>query len=81
MRADAEALAWFHSAPLPTLLGGLTMPVLSMVGETTFEIMHRGADALTQAIPHAQKRVVPGAQHEWEVAPMVEELVNFVASV
>lgn len=81
MRADAEALAWFHSAPLPTLLGGLTMPVLSMVGETTFEIMHRSADAITQAIPHAQKRVVPGAHHEWEVAPMVDELVNFLASV
>ena len=35
MRADAEALAWFHSAPLPTLLGELTMPVLTMVGEST----------------------------------------------
>ena len=78
MRADAEALAWFHSAPLPALLGGLTMPVLSLVGESTFEVMQRGADAIVQAVPHAQKRVVPGAQHEWEVAPMVEELVNFV---
>ena len=78
MRADAEALAWFHSAPLPTLLGGLTMPVRTMVGETTYEIMHHGADAITQAVPHAQKRVVPGAQHEWEVEPMVEELVKFV---
>lgn len=81
MRADAEALAWFHSAPLPTLIGGLTMPVLTMVGESTFEVMHRGAGAIVQAVPHAQKRVVPGAQHEWEVAPMVEELVAFVASV
>lgn len=46
MQADAEALAWFHSAPLPTLLGGLTMPVRTLVGETAFEIMHRGADAI-----------------------------------
>ena len=81
LRADVEALAWFHSAPLPSLLGELSIPLLTMVGETTFDVMNRGADAITQALPHAQKRVVPGAQHEWDVAPMVEELTNFVTEI
>ncbi|GAA4476589.1 alpha/beta hydrolase [Enteractinococcus fodinae] len=80
MRADAEALAWFHSAPLQTLIGGLTMPLLTMVGESTFEVMNRATDAIVRAVPHAQQRVVPGAQHEWEVEPMVEELVKFVTA-
>lgn len=81
LRADVEALAWFHSAPLSSLLGELRVPVLTMIGETTFDVMNRGADAIAQALPDAQKRVVPGAQHEWVVAPMVEELTNFVTEI
>lgn len=81
LRADAEALAWFHSAPLSTLLGGLTIPVLTMVGNISFDEMHRAADAITEALPQAQKRVMPGAQHEWSVQPMAQELADFVKAV
>jgi len=81
LRVDAEALAWFHSAPLSTLLGDLTIPVLTMVGNTTFDAMHQAADALTQALPQAQKRVMPGSQHEWSIKPMAQELADFVKAV
>lgn len=50
LRADAEALAWFHSAPLPQLLEGISQPVLSMVGDSTFDVMHEAADAIIEAL-------------------------------
>ena len=81
LRVDAQALVWFHSAPLTELLGGLSLPVLTMVGETTFEQMHRAADAITTALPHAQKLIMPGAQHEWEPEPMATQLADFVFAV
>jgi len=81
MRADTEALAWFHSAPLAVLLQGLSIPVRTMVGETTFEPMTRASAAIVAALSQAQKRVMPGANHEWEVEPMVDELKAFVAEV
>lgn len=81
LRADAQALAWFHSAPLTHLLAGLTVPVLTMVGEATFEQMRRAADAITTALPQAQKLVMPGAHHEWDPEPMATQLADFVFTV
>lgn len=79
-RVDAEALAWFHSAPLAELMADVNIPMLTMVGESTFDVMHQGADAISQ-LPDAKKLVVPGARHNWEVEPMVETLVEFVSTI
>ena len=77
-RADAEALAWFHSSPLTDLMDGVKLPILVMVGESTVDEVHHAADIIT-ALPNASKLVVPGAHHQWDVEPMAQTLVEFVS--
>lgn len=78
LRADVEALVWFHSAPCAQLLASVTVPVLTMVGETTFEVMHHASNAIADALPNATKVIVPGAQHGWEPTAMATRLAQFV---
>ena len=78
-RPDAEALAWFHSAPPHELLTGITIPILTMVGQSSFEAMHQAADAIA-TLPNAEKIIVPGQVHGWEPAPMAAELVRFCSA-
>jgi hypothetical protein len=42
--------------------------------------METAAASLVAAIPGAVHKSVPGANHSWEVEPMVEELARFVAA-
>lgn len=79
LRPDAEALAWLGSGQLTEQLDGLTIPMLAMVGESTFDEMHMAADALEVAVTGAKKRVMPGADHEWETEPMAIALARWVA--
>lgn len=80
LRADAESLGWATGTPLPELLGGLRIPVVAMVGTSTFPEMPRSADALVEAVPGAVRVDVPGADHTWEPVAMAEQLAGFVRS-
>lgn len=77
-RADAQSLAWATAALEHGGLRGVTVPVLCMYGTETFTEMPAAAALLTQAIPGATEKAVPGAGHEWEPAAMAAELVSFV---
>lgn len=76
-RADADALAWTESAPLAELVAGIGVPALVLVGERTFPLLERGADALAAALPLATRKAMPGAEHSWDPAPMAAELARF----
>lgn len=69
-RADARSLAWAEELPASERFARITVPVLVTVGEQTFPGMLETAEALAAAIPGATLRVMPGAMHEWEPAPM-----------
>ena len=79
LRPDAESLAWAESAPLAELCAGIRVPVLSMIGGETYEIMVSAAELIAAAIPGAERKRLPGAQHGWEPEPMAAELAAFVA--
>jgi pimeloyl-ACP methyl ester carboxylesterase len=66
LQADAEALAWAQSAPFRELWGGVTAPTLVLVGTTAFPFMSGAADALVDALPHAERGHVAGADHRWD---------------
>ncbi len=74
-RADARSLAWMEEVEPAARCGGITMPVLTMVGAQTFPGMTETAERLAAAIPGATFRVMPGAWHDWEPAPMADALV------
>lgn len=76
-RADAESLAWAASAPHAELFAEIAVPVLTMHGEETFDEMIAASADIVAAIPGAVEKVMPGAQHSWEPAPMAEELARF----
>lgn len=57
-RPDAQALAWFHSAPLSELLADVRIPMIAVVGESTIDETRRAADAISQ-LPNAKKIVIP----------------------
>ncbi|GAB2640846.1 alpha/beta fold hydrolase [Nocardia goodfellowii] len=78
LRADGESLVWAESAPLTELLATVRVPVLTMVGEQTYPVMHEAADSLVAALPGATKKEMPGANHTWAPEPMAKELVEFV---
>jgi hypothetical protein len=52
-----------------------------LTGEQTLPIMETAAASLVAAIPSAVHKSVPGANHSWEVEPMVAELASFVAGL
>ena len=78
LQPDADSLAWAESAPLSELLSDLRMPVLAMVGTSSYdEVMVPAAEMIAAAIPSAEWKRVPGAQHEWEPVAMADELADF----
>lgn len=78
LQPDADSLAWAESAPLSELLSDLRMPVLAMVGTSSYdEVMVPAAEMIAAAIPSSGWKRVPGAQHEWEPRAMAEELADF----
>lgn len=80
LRADAQSLEWATSAALADLLGGISVPVLAMVGTSTFPEMTASADAVVAAVPGAVRAEVPGADHTWEPEAMAARLASFVGS-
>lgn len=79
-RADGESLVWAEALPYRETFAGIRMPVLCLVGEQTFPGMPEAADAVAAAIPGAESRVVPGADHSWEPAPMARLLAEFAGA-
>lgn len=78
---DAESLAWTDSAPLAERLADITVPVLAVYGEQTQPIMVSAAAALDAALPNAEAKQIPGANHAWEPASMAAELKAFVRAL
>jgi pimeloyl-ACP methyl ester carboxylesterase len=79
LQPDADSLAWAESAPLAELCRDIRMPVLAMVGTSSYdEVMVPAAEAITAAIPGARWKRVQGAEHEWDPAAMADELADFV---
>lgn len=80
LQPDADSLAWAESAPLTELLEGIRIPVLAMVGTSSYdEVMVPAAESIVAAIPGAQWKRVPGAEHEWEPVPMAAQLAAFAS--
>lgn len=78
LQPDADSLAWAESAPLSELLAGIQVPVLAMVGTTSYdEVMVPAAESIVAAIPGAEWARVPGAEHEWEPIAMADTLADF----
>lgn len=79
-RADARSLAWVEEVEPAERFGAIAVPVLTMVGAQTFPGMTETAERLAAAIPSATFRVMPGAWHDWEPAPMARALVELATS-
>jgi pimeloyl-ACP methyl ester carboxylesterase len=56
-----------------------TMPVLVMAGEKSEPFMHKGAQALVEALPSAQHRALAGQGHAADSAALAPVLVEFFA--
>ncbi|GAA1423691.1 alpha/beta hydrolase [Agrococcus citreus] len=78
-RADARSLAWAEELGPAERFARITVPVLTMVGAQTFPGMTETAEMLAAAIPSALFRVMPGAWHDWEPAPMALALAELAA--
>ncbi|GGE90701.1 alpha/beta fold hydrolase [Mycetocola zhadangensis] len=82
LQPDADSLAWAESAPLSDLLSERRMPVLAMVGTSSFDdVMVPAAEMIVTEIPNAEWKRVPGANHDWEPGPMADELAEFLARI
>lgn len=79
-RADAESLGWAASAPHAELFGEIGVPVLTMHGEQTFDEMIASSADIAASIDGAVTKIMPGAHHSWEPAPMAEELARFTVA-
>lgn len=78
-RADARSLAWAEERGPAERFARITVPVLTMVGAQTFPGMTETAEMLAAVIPSAMVRVMPGAWHDWEPAPMALALAELAA--
>ena len=78
LRADGESLVWAGSAPLEELFASIRVPVTAFIGEQTLPLMETAADRIAAAIPGATVHRISGANHEWDVDSMADELVHFV---
>lgn len=82
LQPDADSLAWAESAPLSELLRPIRVPVLALIGTTSYdEVMVPAAEAIVAAIPGAKWMRVPGAEHEWEPVSMADTLADFSRSL
>jgi pimeloyl-ACP methyl ester carboxylesterase len=80
LQPDADSLAWAESAPHATLFAGIRVPVIVMVGTSSYdEVMVPAAESIVAAIPGAEWMRVPGAQHEWVPADMADTLAEFAS--
>ncbi len=80
LEADAEALAWTQSAPRARLWAPVTVPATVLLGTSTFPFMADAADSIVAALPHAERREVPGHDHGWEPEAMASVLASVLAS-
>jgi pimeloyl-ACP methyl ester carboxylesterase len=82
LQPDADSLAWAESAPLPDLLEAVRIPVLAMVGTTSYdEVMVPAAESIVAAVPGAEWVRVAGAEHEWDSGAMADTLATFSRGV
>ncbi|MET4636804.1 alpha/beta hydrolase [Mycetocola sp. 2940] len=80
LQPDADSLAWAESGPLSELLADIRIPVLAMVGTSSYdEVMVPAAELIVAAIPGAEWKRMPGAEHEWEPVPMAAQLAEFAS--
>jgi pimeloyl-ACP methyl ester carboxylesterase len=80
LQPDADSLEWAESAPHATLFAGILVPVLVLVGTSSYdEVMVPAAESIVAAIPGAEWMRVAGAQHEWVPAEMADTLAGFMA--
>jgi pimeloyl-ACP methyl ester carboxylesterase len=56
-----------------------TMPVLVMAGDKSEAFMHKGTQALVEALPRAQRRALAGQGHAADSAALAPVLVEFFA--
>lgn len=54
LRPDAQALAWASPAPLPELVGAISVPVMVLVGAEAFPGMAEAAESIADAVPGAR---------------------------
>ena len=47
-------------------------------GEETLDVMGPAADALAAALPNAERRAIPAAQHQWQPEQMAETIAGFL---
>ena len=79
LQPDADSLAWAESAPHAQLFASIRVPVLAMVGTSSYdEIMVPAAESIVAAIVGAEWTRIPGAEHEWEPAAMADALADFI---
>jgi pimeloyl-ACP methyl ester carboxylesterase len=75
--ADAEALAWAADALRDgTLAREVTAPTTVLTGASAWPVFVEAADALVDALPHAERGAVPGAAHGWEPADLAQVLAE-----
>jgi pimeloyl-ACP methyl ester carboxylesterase len=80
LQPDADSLAWAESAPHATLFAGIRVPVIVMIGTSSYdEVMVPAAESIVAAIPGAEWMRVAGAQHEWVPADMADTLAEFAS--
>jgi pimeloyl-ACP methyl ester carboxylesterase len=64
--------------PLPAdRWSGVTVPTLVIDGGASPQFMHRGADALAEILPNAERRTLEGQTHEVEPQVIAPVLVDF----
>lgn len=79
LRYDAAALGADRTVPTARA-AALTIPTLIMDGGASLEMMpfmRASAEALAQAIPHAQHQVLPGQQHDVDPKVLAPALIAF----
>jgi pimeloyl-ACP methyl ester carboxylesterase len=87
MEAIAPTLAYDHAGVLgetwsaPTRLAArVSVPVLVMAGDASLPFMPDAAQALSQAMPRGQLRMLPGQTHEVNPGVLAPVLVEFFTS-
>lgn len=79
LQPDADSLAWAESAPHSDLFANIRVPVLAMVGTSSYDdIMVPAAESIVAAIPGAEWTRITGAEHEWEPSAMADALADFI---
>jgi pimeloyl-ACP methyl ester carboxylesterase len=78
LQPDADSLAWAESAPHATLFADIRVPVIVMIGTSSYdEVMVPAAESIVAAVPGGEWMRVAGAQHEWVPADMADTLAEF----